>query len=278
MSQILNQLEDVNLYLDSTGFPNLWNLFWAIVIILAGRWLARRARNWFRKAQVRLDFSVNESLLALTESILYYGILLTALMLSLSVLGIPIDSFLLLLAIVVIILAIVLQSSLNNFAATIIFTVFQTFKQGDWIETMDAYGQVEEMQMFSTVITATDKSTVIIPNGEILQDKITNYSRLGLRRLELLFTIAYEDDIRSAKQILYEIMENEERILVDPEPVVGIIELGDDGVEFTVRPYVEITDYMPVKLTVTEQVKLRFDEAGITIPFPQRDVHINNPL
>ena len=278
MSQILNQLEDVNLYLDSTGFPNLWNLFWAIVIILAGRWLARRARNWFRKAQVRLDFSVNESLLALTESILYYGILLTALMLSLSVLGIPIDSFLLLLAIVVIILAIVLQSSLNNFAATIIFTVFQTFKQGDWIETMDAYDHVEEMQMFSTVITATDKSTVIIPNGEILQDKITNYSRLELRRLELLFTIAYEDDIRSAKQILYEIMENEERILVDPEPVVGIIELGDDGVEFTVRPYVEITDYMPVKLAVTEQVKLRFDEAGITIPFPQRDVHINNPL
>lgn len=276
IGQLLNQLSDVNVYLDSNGLPSLWSILIALLLLFTGRWIARRARLWFERAIARLDKNINDSILRLSEAIIYYGILLVALLLALAALGIPIDTLLLALGIVVIFLAVILQPTLSNMAATIIFIVFQTYKQGDWIEVGGTFGQVQELQMFNTVLLTVDKRTVVVPNGKILRDDITNYSVLGVRRVDLRFIVAYQDDVQLAKQLLIEIVAANETILTKPETVIGIEELGDKGVEFVVRPYVQITDYMPVKLAVTEQVKLRFDEAGLTIPIPQHDVHLLN--
>ena len=133
MTQLLNILEQVDRQLDAIGMPSIWNITWALIFIFAGRWLARRSRVWFRKGVTSLDMTVNESMVDVTESLIYYGILLTAVFLALAALGIPIDSLLLLLGLFVLIIAVILQTSLNNLAATMIFVFFQVYKQGDWI-------------------------------------------------------------------------------------------------------------------------------------------------
>jgi len=278
VAQVLNILTEADQYLDSVGMPSVWNIFWALIFIFVGRWLAGRSRTWFRKAMGSLDMTVNDSIVKLTESLIYYGILLTAAFLALAALGVPIESLVLILIVLVLIVVVILQPTLSNLAATIIFVVFQTFKEGDWVEITGTFGEVKELQMFATVITTIDKSTVTIPNGEILKNKLTNYSKLGYRRADMLFTISYKDDLPKAKQLLQEIVESDERVLDEPPPIVGVQELGDQGVRFTVWPFVDMPDYVAVKLAISERVKLRFDEAGITIPFPQRDVHIDGEI
>ena len=129
--------------------------------------------------------------------------------------------------------------------------------------------------MFNTVITTIEKSTVTIPNGEILNAHLTNYSKLGYRRADMLFTISYKDDLPKAKQILHEILDAEERVMAEPPAIVGVQELGERGVQIDVWPFVDMPDYIAVRQAISEQVKLRFDEVGITIPFPQRDVHLD---
>ena len=278
VAQLLNLLAETDAYLGSVGLPSFWNIVWALIFFIAGRWLARRSRIWFRKAISTLDMTLNDSVVSLAESFIYYGILFAAGFLSLAALGIPIESLLFLLTIFVIIVAIILQPSLNNLAATIIFVVFQTYKEGDWVDITGTFGQVQELQMFSTVIKTIEKSTVTVPNGEILRNKLTNYSRLGYRRADMAFTISYKDDLPRAKQLLQEIVENDDRVLSEPPAIIGVQELGDHGVTFNVWPFVDMPDFVPVKQAISEQVKLSFDKAGITIPFPQRDVHIDGEI
>jgi small conductance mechanosensitive channel len=273
--QLLNLLSLVDDYLNDVGMPNVWNITWALIFIFAGRWLARRSRVWFRKAVSSLDMTLNESIVDLTESVIYYGILIFAAFLALASLGIPIDSLLLIFVLSILMIVIILQPTLSNLAATIIFVAFQTYKEGDWIEIGGTYGEVKLLQMFNTVITTIEKSTVTIPNGELLNAHLTNYSKLGYRRADMLFTISYKDDLPKAKQILHEILDAEERVLAEPPAIVGVQELGERGVQIDVWPFVDMPDFIAVKQAISEQVKLRFDEAGITIPFPQRDLHLD---
>lgn len=183
MSQLLNQLLEINFEeMNLIGFPNLWHIVWALIILMMERWLARRARVWFLIAVRRTEFKVNQSLVNLIDAVIYYGILLIAITLAMIALGIPIDALLTIIAVIVILVAIALQTSLSNFAATIMFTVFQTFKPGDWIEVNDGtFGQVQELQMFSTVMITQEKATVVIPNGQIMQGNIINYSTFGVK-------------------------------------------------------------------------------------------------
>lgn len=278
MTRLQNFLALADEYLGSVGMPSIWNIVWALIFIFVGRWLAVRSRTWFRRAMGSLDMTLNDSIVKLTESLIYYGILLIAAFFALAALGVPIESLVLILIVLALIVVVILQPTLSNLAATIIFVVFQTYKEGDWVDITGTFGQVEELQMFATVITTIEKSTVTIPNGEILQNKLTNYSKLGYRRVDMLFMISYKDDLPKAKQLLQEIVDSDERVLDDPPPIVGVQELGDHGVQFTVWPFVDMPDYVAVILAISEQVKLRFEEAGITIPFPQRDVHIDGEI
>jgi small conductance mechanosensitive channel len=167
-----------------------------------------------------------------------------------------------------------LQDSLKNFAAGVLLIFFRPFKEGDFVEVAGVSGVAEQITIFNTVMRTGDNREVIVPNGAIYSDIITNYNRRPTRRIDMIVGISYDSDIRLAKQILSEILAADERVLEDPAPKIAVAELADSSVNFVCRPWVKTDDYWDTKWDITEQIKLRFDEAGIGIPFPQMDVHL----
>ena len=171
-----------------------------------------------------------------------------------------------------------LQGSLANFAAGVMLIIFRPFKVGDFIEAGGSTGIVEEIGIFSTIMKTVDNKKIIIPNSGITGSNIVNYSAKETRRVDLVFGIGYDDDLKKAKQILEQLLQADDRILKDPAPVVAVSELGDSSVNFVVRPWVKSADYWSVYWDLTEKVKLTFDAEGISIPFPQRDVHMHQAV
>jgi len=167
-----------------------------------------------------------------------------------------------------------LQGSLANFASGVMLIIFRPFKKGDYVEAGGAAGTIETIHIFHTVMRTPDNKRVIIPNGSITSNNIINYSAEEKRRIDLVFGIGYGDDIKKAKDILMRLMAEDERVLKDPAPVVAVSELADSSVNFAVRPWVATADYWGVFFDLTEKVKLTFDQEGISIPFPQNDVHL----
>lgn len=244
----------------------------AIAVIVIGRWLAGFISRLVRRAMKRTDIDV--SLISFTSSLAYYAILAIAAIAALDRLGIQTTSFVALLGAAGLAVGLALEGSLANFAAGVLILLFRPFKVGDRVEIADTFGQVEEIKIFSTILVTLDNKTVIIPNATVTGDKIINYSKKGLIRLDMVFGIGYDDDVRKAKTVLTELVNSDDRIAKDPAPVVAVSELADSSVNFAVRPYVTIDNYWPVYFDITERVKLRFDAEGISIPFPQRDVHL----
>jgi small conductance mechanosensitive channel len=261
--------------LETFGLPELLHILWAILIVVIGRWLALRARRLFLSSIQTRELHVTEKVILIIASLIYYGILLLAFSLALVALGLPLDSLFTVIIIIVLVLAVAMQTTLNNLAATIIFVAFQTFKPGDWVDVLNGtFGRVKEIQLFNTVILTQQRSTVTVPNGDILKDKIVNYSVLGYRRVDMVVTIKYQDDLLKAKQVMEEILAEDEHVLADPAPVVGVLSLGVRGVEFSLRPFAPVEAYWDTMFSVTEKVKLRLGDAGVTIPVFQQDVHI----
>ena len=153
--------------------------------------------------------------------------------------------------------------------------LFRPFNVGDYIEAGGTAGTVEEMLIFRTKLKTPDNLEVFVPNGNITSANIINYSAKDTRRVDLVFGVGYDDDIAKVKQAIDEVLGADERILKDPGPTVGLIELGDNSVNFVVRPWVNAADYFSVLLDLNENMKLRFDKEGISIPYPQRDVHLH---
>lgn len=168
-----------------------------------------------------------------------------------------------------------LQDSLSNFASGVMILIYRPFDVGDLIESAGVSGKVSHMSLVNTTILTLDNQTIILPNNKIWGDVIRNITAQQARRIDLVFGISYTDDIPKAEGVLQEILDNDEKILKDPEPIVRLHELGDSSVNFAVRPWVEMDDYWDVYWSVTRAVKIRFDEEGISIPFPQRDVHLH---
>ncbi|WP_371876100.1 mechanosensitive ion channel family protein [Pleionea sp. CnH1-48] len=168
-----------------------------------------------------------------------------------------------------------LQSSLQNFASGVMLIVFRPFTSGDFVEVAGIAGIVEKITIFSTQLRTPDNKEMIVPNGKIYGDVITNYSAKPTRRVDMVFGIGYGDDIKKAKEVLESILEEDERILKDPAYVVAVSELADSSVNFVVRPWVNAADYWNVFFDTHEKVKLRFDAENISIPFPQMDIHLD---
>jgi len=194
---------------------------------------------------------------------------------ALGALGIQTASFIAIIGAAGLAVGFALQSSLANFASGVMLIIFKPFKSGDYVEAGGTSGSVEAIQIFNTTLKTPDNRMVIVPNSQITGDKIINYSAMDKRRIDLVFGIGYDDDIRTAKEILEKIIADDKRILKDPAPVVAVLELADSSVNFAVRPWVKTSDYWSVYFDITEKVKLTFDEKRISIPFPQRDVHIH---
>ena len=169
-----------------------------------------------------------------------------------------------------------LQGSLSNFAAGILIVIYRPYKVGDYIQADNHLGTVDDIQIFSTVLKTPDNKLVIVPNGSIMNGSIVNFSNQDKRRVDIIASCSYEDDIDKVKSVLADILSRDDRILNEPKPRIAVSELADSSVNFIVRPWVKNSDYIDVYYSLLEEIKKRFDQEGIAIPYPQTDVHIHN--
>ncbi|MCA9933388.1 MAG: mechanosensitive ion channel [Ardenticatenaceae bacterium] len=248
------------------------NILGAIVILVAGYWLAGWLARMSRKALGKTK--TDEALVRFAGSLIYYAVLIFVVLAALNRLGIQTTSFVALVGAAGLAIGLALEGALSNFAAGVLLLLFRPFKIGDLVEIADHFGSVEEILIFSTILVTLDNKTVTIPNSQVTGSPIVNYSKKGLLRLDMVFGIGYGDDLLKAKRVLQELVTADPRVATDPAPIVAVTELGDSSVNFAVRPYVTPADYWNVYFDLTERVKLRFDAEGISIPFPQRDVHL----
>ena len=244
----------------------------AIVIFIVGRMVVAQVVSILQKMMLARD--MDETLVNFICSIARWVGLLFVVIASLSQLGVDTTSLVALLGAAGLAVGLSLQSSLGNFAAGVMLIVFKPFKKGDFVEAGGAMGTVDNISIFTTVMTTPDNREIIVPNGSVIGGNITNFSARPTRRVDMVFGISYGDDLKQAKTILEEIIAADARVLAEPAPVVTLGELADSSVNFLVRPWVNASDYWGVLWDTTEQVKLRFDEGGISIPFPQMDVHL----
>ena len=217
----------------------------------------------------------DETLVKFLVSLTKTALLVILFIAVLNQLGIQTTSFVAIIGAVGLAIGFALQGSLDNFASGVLLIAFHPFKVGDYVEAGGTSGTVEEISMFSTIMKTPDNKKIIIPNSSITGSNIINYSAKDTRRVDLVFGIGYGDDMRKAKQVLERIISEDDRILKDPASVVAVSELADSSINFVVRPWVKTSDYWTVYWDLTEKVKLTFDAEGISIPFPQRDVHLH---
>lgn len=247
----------------------------ALAIFVVGRWVARLVTNGFvrtaRKARV------DPTLIGFLKNLIYM-LLLTAVCISaLEQLGFKASSLTAVLAAVGFAIGMALQGSLGNLAAGAMLIFFKPFRVGDLVEVGGNRGTVVEIQLFNTILLTLDNIRIIVPNGKITDATIQNFSAERERRIDLVVGCGYNDDLKAVKAALLQILENEQRVLNSPAPVVAVSELGDSSVNFVVRPWVLSDDYWEVRFDLTEQIKLAFDEHGFTIPFPSQDLFVHNP-
>ncbi|HID35898.1 MAG TPA: mechanosensitive ion channel [Ghiorsea sp.] len=243
----------------------------AIAIFIIGRIIAGIIVNIVRKLleKAGTDEMLTNFVCSISKAVLMLFIIIAAL----NQLGVDTTSFIALIGAAGLAIGLSLQSTLQNFAAGVMLILFKPFKLGDFVEAGGSTGVVEKITIFSTIMKTGDNREVIVPNGAIYGGTITNNSARDTRRIDMVFGIGYDDDIKKAKELLNEILAADERILKEPAPLVAVAELADSSVNFNVRPWVKSGDYWGVLFDVTETVKLTFDENKISIPYPQMDVH-----
>lgn len=244
----------------------------ALAIFIIGRIVVGIIIGAIRRVMNRasVDETLSKFILALLKAILVTVVIIAAL----EAIGVETTSFIAILGAAGLAIGLALQGSLSNFAAGVMLIIFRPFKAGDFVDAGGATGTVEEVRIFNTLMKTPDNKSIIVPNGGIIGGNITNYSAKETRRVDMVFGIGYDDDIKKAKEILNRLLNEDSRVLPDPAPVVALGELGDSSVNFIVRPWVKSADYWGLLWDYTEKVKLTFDAEGISIPFPQHDVHL----
>lgn len=248
------------------------NLIAAAAIFIIGRWAALFFKKISNKALVRAK--VDNTLISFTTNLIYFTLLAFVALASLSKIGIQTTSFIAVLGAAGLAIGLALQGSLSNFAAGVILIILRPFKAGDYIEGGGTAGTVQEINIFTTTLTSPDNKTIIVPNSKLTGDNIINYATQGTRRLDLMFSIGYGDDIDKAKSILADIVNNDSRFFKDPEPKIAVKEHGESSINIVCRPWLKASDYWDAYFDMMEIVKKRFDMENISIPFPQRDVHM----
>jgi small conductance mechanosensitive channel len=259
-------------WLINNGPTFLLNLLAAILIFFVGRWLAGVASRFAQKALQRSQTS--PALIKFFGNLIYWGLFFAAIIAALERLGVQTTTFVAVVGAAGLAIGLALQGALANFASGVMILIFKPYKLGDLVEINGAFGTVDEIQIFNTILLTPENKTVIIPNGLATSDNIVNYSKQGKIRVDMVFGIGYGDDLLQAKALLSEIIISDPRVLPEPAPTVAVSELADSSVNFVVRPFVKTADYWGVYFATHEQVKLRFDAAGISIPYPQQDVHL----
>lgn len=272
--KIFNQLDSMSFdaILREWIIPYGTKVFLAIAIFVVGKWLAKGISQLLSKAV--LASTKDEMLQSFVRSISYFLLLLIVVIASLSQLGINTSSLVALIGAAGLAIGLSLQNSLQNFAAGVMLLIFKPFKKGDFIETSGISGTVTQMGLVVLELRTGDNKTVLVPNSNVFSSTITNYSANETRRVDFIFDISYDDDIAQAKEIIREILEKDDRVLKEPKPVIAVSTLASSSVQIIARPWVNTPNYHAVYWQVTENVKIAFDKAGISIPFNQLDVNL----
>ena len=244
----------------------------AIAVLIIGKWLAKWISGLIGKALKKSK--VDETLTTFLCKLCYYMLMIVVLITAAGQLGIKTTSFLAILGAAGLAIGLALKDSLSNFASGVMIILFRPFKVGDVVNAAGVTGKVNHIDIFNTVMLTPDNQRIIVPNSSITGGAITNINVEETRRIDLLIGIGYDDDIRLAKEVLDGLVKADSRILADPATTIAVSELADSSVNFVVRPWVKTADYWDVRFDLTEKIKLTFDEKGISIPYPQQDVHM----
>lgn len=267
----LNQ-EMVLDFITNDGASMASQLLGALVIFFLGRMAVRMLVKALRKAFTRaeMDITLSDFLCNVLGGIGLAFVVVAAL----SQLGIETTSLAAIIGAAGLAIGLSMQDSLSNLAAGVMMITFRPFTAGDYVEAGGVSGSAQSIGIFTTTMITPDNKTIIIPNSSIISGAIINYSKQPTRRIDMVFGIGYGDDLKKAKQVMIDVLEADSRILKNPAPVVAVSELADSSVNFVVRPWVKSADYWDVYFEIHEQMKLRLDAEGISIPFPQREVTI----
>lgn len=245
----------------------------AIVVLIVGLWIINRVVKLVGKIMEKRD--VNVALRGFLKSLINISLKAVLLISIAEMVGIETASFVVILGAAGLAVGLALQGTLSNFAGGVMILLFKPFKVGDLIESQGHLGSVKEINIFVTILLTPENKTVILPNAAVSNGDIVNYTTEGVIRVDMTFGISYESNIKDAKNILLKIIENHPKVLKEPAPFVGVKELADSSVNLAVRPYSAPQDYWAVYFDVIEAGKIALDEAGITIPYPQVDVHMD---
>jgi small conductance mechanosensitive channel len=269
---VVESFQSVKEWLALHGTEYGLKLIGSIAILVIGRWVARALSSGIRRLLEKRK--LDPMICGFIGNIAYALMLIFLVIGAIQNLQVPTASFVAVLGAAGLAVGLALQGSLANFASGFIMIVLRPFRKGDYVEAGGTAGIVQEIQVFSTVLVTPDNRRVIVPNAKITSDNIINYSALPTRRLDLVFGVSYGDPIPKVKEILQRVASQDARILKDPAPQIMVSEMADSSVNFILRIWMNTSDYWAVKFDTTEKVKMTFDAEGVTIPFPQRDVHL----
>lgn len=258
----------LNVYLIPWGTK----IIMALLIFVVGRWLAKLLTRMLEK--VMLKGKVDQMLVSFLGNISYAALLAVVVLAALDQLGVNTTSAMAILGAAGLAVGLALKDSLASFASGVMLIMFRPFKLGDFIEAGGVTGVVEEIRIFHTLLKTGDNREITMPNAQIYGGTIINYSARETRRIDLVVGIGYGDDIKQARDIINGILEANDKVLKDPAPTVMLLELGASSVDFAIRPWVKAGDYWPTRAELLETIKTRFDQEGISIPYPQQDIHL----
>jgi small conductance mechanosensitive channel len=248
------------------------NILLAIVIFLLGKWIAAKVTNLAKAGMKKRE--VDPALVSFLTSIAYYALMVAVVIAAIGQLGIKTTSFVAVLGAAGLAVGLALQGSLSNFAAGTLIILFRPFRIGDFVEAGGTAGIIEEIGVLFTQMKSPDNKKIIVPNSQIMGGTITNITANPIRRIDLEIGVAYTDDIDKAKEIIMDELVKNPGVLQDPAPVVELWSLGDSSVNFIVRPWANASDWFRTRCDLLPAIKKRIEAEGLSIPFPQRDVHL----
>jgi len=251
----------------------LLNIIGAIIVFVVGKWIAKFLTNIVKKSLIKTNSDV--TLVKFVGDLVYFALLILVIISALGVLGVNTTSFVAIIGAAGLAVGLALQQNFSNFGAGVIILFLKPFKVGDFVEAGGAIGVVDTIGIFNTTFKTGDNKIIIVPNSNIIGGNIINYSKEPIRRIDLVIGVGYDDDLKLVKSTLEEILNNNEKILKDPEFSIALSELGDSSINFNVRPWVNSEDYWSVRSEILETIKITFDEKNISIPYPQMDVHLD---
>ncbi|WP_099192416.1 mechanosensitive ion channel family protein [Tepidibacter mesophilus] len=247
------------------------NILGSILIIIAGMFVSKKIKRITQRFLKKSN--VDKSLISFVSQLVYVLCIVFVSVSALNNLGMSTTSFVAVIGASGFAVALAFQGTLSNFASGILILIFKPFRTGDYIQGASTEGSVEEIQMFNTILKTPDNKTIIVPNAKLTSDNIINFTLQDRRRIDFIFGISYDSDIRTAKNIIQKVFNEEDKILKEPQPIIGVQALADSSINIAARPWVKTSDYWDVYYILMEKIKYEFDKNGIEIPYPQSVVY-----